>query len=181
MTCDHCAATVKQALRLSPAQPTADVSYADATACVETASITPAAALLARCAPRATARMWAKACAAARRPRARPYSASPSSQWRQARRRRRSKRISCARAGVFRHAQLYQTDCGQKYRTPARCTGVGGRRRRDHPDCRAGYSQPYDGRRSGRATVPLLTMAEWLQRCAQTFTKGVGQLSCCDG
>ena len=47
MTCDHCAASVKQALLTVAGVASADVSYTDATARVETASITPVAALLA--------------------------------------------------------------------------------------------------------------------------------------
>lgn len=47
MTCDHCAASVKQALLTVAGVASADVSYANATARVETASITPVAALLA--------------------------------------------------------------------------------------------------------------------------------------
>src|SRR5574340_1047182 len=47
MTCDHCATSVKQALLTVAGVASADVSYANATARVETASITPVAALLA--------------------------------------------------------------------------------------------------------------------------------------
>jgi mercuric reductase len=46
MTCDHCAASVKQALLSVAGVTRADVSYPDATARVETASNTPVAALL---------------------------------------------------------------------------------------------------------------------------------------
>jgi mercuric reductase len=47
MTCDHCAASVKQALLTVAGVASADVSYANATARVETASITPVVELLA--------------------------------------------------------------------------------------------------------------------------------------